>query len=716
MIEVLVVLGAVPGRVAVLTDAVEQLQALGAIVRFATTFDPVEKIPAVAELAEVHQLPTVEELGRRFGRAYKRTAPARRPWLRAQRDPWVRRHAKRADVLVALDAKALHTVWQLAQRHRRADAVHGITPTLQAVRKRLADPAKYRRPRLSTVGPSPVLLTSATRNQTVELAKRVFQVSTGKRAMKLAPVRWLWHQAVTAPGIPERLRGVAAQRVNRSMRRAGHRSSANQLALAAQRRLRSAATRSQLLAPMVEAELDRGGLPEHLMTVVEGQFQAADALLKKRKPSQAAEHVVRAFSLMFHRNVHFDGLTSPLAADPDGFLAPLHDSEAGKALATPRGRRTPAEFPPADRPHRMLFFTGINDNFVGPILSRYEATPGVEVRRLNLVEESIRPVLSNGRMHLLQHRLAGTRTHVEQVQQAWGAQVEWADTVFVDWCNLPAAMLTMIDPGSARVIVRLHSFEAFTWWPHLTDWSRVDDLIFVSEHLRDLALAAVPQLRAPHGPRTHVIANAMDLHRYVLPKQSAESRFTLGLVGLSAVAKDPLWALEVLRELRRRDERYRLKLVGDELRTALGPAVRTYAATLAAELAELEPSGAVVRTGRTEDVPGALTDVGVILSTSVRESFHCGLVEGAASGAVPVVRDWPFFAGRAHSARTLFPNDWVVSTPQEAAERILDVTASEETWREAGRAAASHVLNTWDWSVTHKDFDRLMLEPPTGTG
>ncbi|MFI7551020.1 glycosyltransferase family protein [Verrucosispora sp. WMMD703] len=715
MIEVLVVLGAVPARVAVLTDALTQFRALGVTVRIATTFDPVEKIPAVTELAEVHQLPTAAQLGPRFGRMLKRANPARRPWLRAQRDPWIRRHAKRADVLVALDVKALHTVWQLAQRHRRADAVHGIAPALQAVQRRSADPARYRRHRLSTIGPSPTALTSTTRSQTIDLAKRVFDLSTGKRAMQLAPVRWFWHQAVTAPGVPERLRGVAARRVNRSMRRAGHRDSANRLVLAAQRRMRSVAAKGQVLSPMVEAELKEGQLPEHLKTVVKGQLQMAEGHLKKRRTGQAAEHVVRAFDLMFHRNLHFDGLTSPLAADPAGFLAPLLKSEVGKALATPQGRRTPAEFPPADRPHRMLFFTGINDNFIGPILDRYEATPGVEVRRLNLVEESIRPVLGNGRMRLTRHRLAGSSEHARRVQEAWGADVAWADTIFVDWCNLAAAMLTMIDPGSARVIIRLHSFEAFTWWPHLTDWSRVDDLVFVSEHLRDLALAAVPRLRGPQGPRTHVIANAMDLHRYVLPKPSAEARFMLGLVGLSAVAKDPRWALEVLRELRRRDDRYRLKLIGDELRTSLGPGVARYAEELAADLAELEPTGAVVRTGRTEDVPGALTDVGVILSTSVRESFHCGLVEGAASGAVPVVRDWPFFAGRAHGARTLFPSDWVVSTPAEAAQRILDVTASEETWREAGRAAASHVLGEWDWSVTHKDFDRLVLEPPAAT-
>jgi hypothetical protein len=113
-------------------------------------------------------------------------------------------------------------------------------------------------------------------------------------------------------------------------------------------------------------------------------------------------------------------------------------------------------------------------------------------------------------------------------------------------------------------------------------------------------------------------------------------------------------------------------------------------------------------------VPRALTDVGVILSTSVREGSHCGLMEGAASGAVPVVRDWPFFAGRPNGARTLYPADWVVANPEEAAERVLALTATEDGWRAAGRDAQQYALATWDWSVVQHHFDDLLLPSAGG--
>ena len=46
----------------------------------------------------------------------------------------------------------------------------------------------------------------------------------------------------------------------------------------------------------------------------------------------------------------------------------------------------------------------------------------------------------------------------------------------------------------------MHSYEAFTLWPHLMDFSRVDDLVFVSDHLRDLAVAAIPGLQETAPP------------------------------------------------------------------------------------------------------------------------------------------------------------------------------------------------------------------------
>ncbi len=265
--------------------------------------------------------------------------------------------------------------------------------------------------------------------------------------------------------------------------------------------------------------------------------------------------------------------------------------------------------------------------------------------------------------------------------------------------------------------MRIHSFELFSQWPHLVNFARVDDVVVVSDHMRDLARVVTPQLRAASGPRLHVIPNATDLGRFVRPK-TAEARFTLGLIGVNSVVKDPLWTLEVLRLVREHDPRYRLLMIGGWMDTAASVSVAEYDAILQRDLDELQAVGAVRRIGHTDDVPAALADIGVIISSSVRESFHVALVEGAASGAVPVVRDWPFFAAGATGASTLFPREWVVATPAEAAKRILESTAAESDWLVAGKAASDHALATWDWTVTQGLFDQLLLgqAPASGVG
>jgi glycosyltransferase involved in cell wall biosynthesis len=164
----------------------------------------------------------------------------------------------------------------------------------------------------------------------------------------------------------------------------------------------------------------------------------------------------------------------------------------------------------------------------------------------------------------------------------------------------------------------------------------------------------------------------------------------------------------VLRLLRRHDQRYRLHLIGDDFDATASTASREYGERLAPELAELEADGAVRRTGRTDDVPAALSKIGVIVSSSVRESFHAGLVEGAASGAVPVVRNWPFFACVPSGARSLFPDDWVVADPEQAVVRILETTTNDETWRSVGHAASEHALASWDWDEVKGQYDELL--------
>jgi glycosyltransferase involved in cell wall biosynthesis len=117
---------------------------------------------------------------------------------------------------------------------------------------------------------------------------------------------------------------------------------------------------------------------------------------------------------------------------------------------------------------------------------------------------------------------------------------------------------------------------------------------------------------------------------------------------------------------------------------------------------------AVERPGFTDDVPEALRHIGVIVSSSRREGTHEGLLQGAASGAFPVVRNWPYVAPWG-GARTIVPDEWVVDTTQEGAQMLLAAAQDDRACAERRRAASDWTIQRYDWSVVRPQLDRLLL-------
>lgn len=483
--------------------------------------------------------------------------------------------------------------------------------------------------------------------------------------------------------------------------------------------LDDARQRADALGVVTHATLARAREPGLLIETVGAELEVADSHLAISEITRAADSFEEAMRTAFHRGAHLDGLRSPLAADPPGFARPLRRSAVMRELRSPRGRTTSpveADGRPMDRPRRYLLATWANANFLSEIQNYLEQESSAEVRRIDLREfPSLRRFAANPRL-VAEEILSGKGELTALVAECLLVHLKWADAVFIDWFTVAPAFFTLLDPGDTQIIVRLHSVEAFTFWPHLVDYSRIDDVIFVSAHLRDLATASVPGLSEQHAPRLHVLPLALELSAFNRPKAVAEARFNLGLVGWSAVAKDPSWALRMLRLLRSHDERYRLHLFGSDFDDKSSPAAERYGAELWPALAELEASGAVVRRGHTDDVPGALQEIGVILSTSVREGCHTAVIEGAASGAVPVVRDWPFFAGMTNGPRTLYPAEWIVRSPEEAVDRILSEARTEGEWRRAAASAKAEAFVRWDWQNVKPRYDELLLRTPRSVG
>jgi glycosyltransferase involved in cell wall biosynthesis len=181
---------------------------------------------------------------------------------------------------------------------------------------------------------------------------------------------------------------------------------------------------------------------------------------------------------------------------------------------------------------------------------------------------------------------------------------------------------------------------------------------------------------------------------------------TLAMIGWSSPVKDPLFALDVLARLRRDDPSWRLLLLGTTFPASQRARSVLYQRRFEERLRDdPELASAVDMPGHVEQV--ARPDYGFVLSTSLRESFAVGVMQGTASGAVPVFRDWPVVA-RYGGPRSIVPVEWVVEDVQGAVDRVL-CFADPARRAEEGARARRTVVDRYDWAAWTGRYDKLLL-------
>ncbi|GGK73610.1 glycosyltransferase family 4 protein [Ornithinimicrobium pekingense] len=418
---------------------------------------------------------------------------------------------------------------------------------------------------------------------------------------------------------------------------------------------------------------------------------AADDVLETGDVPRTAALATLALRLLFHPELHSDGLSSPLVEDPETFLAAWRDSRVGATLAgSPSGdgsaRRDAGPAPATGARPRVVVVPGSYPRFATQVTEVLRRHADVDV--VDLASRGhLRGLAVRG--ELVEARLRQALGEDVVVDETFAEEVAGADAVFVDWADRGAVAALMTVPDGVAVTLRVHSMDALSPGVHLLDWGRVDDLVVVSDHLRDLMVRLVgPRLGRT---RVHVVPNAVDTTRLPEGGKAEGADRTVLMIGWAQRVKDPVWALEVLAGLRAHDPAWRLLLVGPDFSPATLRSGADYVEEFRRRLVQPDVCGGVEFVGETTDVAPCLAAAGFVLSSSRRESFGLGLVEGAASGAVPVVRSWPIFAPL-DGARRLFPPDWVVDTVEEAVRRVLD-HASPQAWGPASAEARAEVTS-----------------------
>lgn len=392
-----------------------------------------------------------------------------------------------------------------------------------------------------------------------------------------------------------------------------------------------------------------------------------------------AEELADVLQLLFHGELHLADQPSPLLDRDIDWLEPLRSSQLGSLLLAQDAPQPRPSSNPARDGNRIGFITQGSRTFLDPLVDGLTEA-GYQTRVLDIAEHPA--ILKHfSVVELVRRRLARERGAQPPLPGPFAEIVEWADVVHAEWGTTAAAMVSMCD-APARKVVRVHAFETRTLWMPLIDWRNIDRTLFVSPALAKMCGLRYPAIAA--NPPV-LVRNISEFGRFAQPKTDQAER-TVAMIGWNSVIKDPQWCLELFELLRAEDDSWRLQLIGHDMQP-----VDEYSQRVIGRIERL--GDAVRRVPFTREIPAVLTGIGVLVSSSLSEGTHEAVAEGAASAALPVVRDWPALADWG-GPREVFPDEWIVETPRQGADRILQLSAVERL--RAGEEASSWVFSNLD--------------------
>jgi glycosyltransferase involved in cell wall biosynthesis len=236
------------------------------------------------------------------------------------------------------------------------------------------------------------------------------------------------------------------------------------------------------------------------------------------------------------------------------------------------------------------------------------------------------------------------------------------DVVWFEWADNNVAAFTKkyVDYlKNKKVIVRLHAVEAYTGWFLNINWGVVDNLIVVSEHIRD---KVVPHI--PTNVKVSVIPNAIDLDKWTYKCRSSGPN--IAIVGHFQADKGALLLPHIMSLLSSSQFH-----VAGQVRINVKDRPGEYF------FHAIEPFSHRIRFyGHVADMDKWYdeNDINYLLCPSLAESFCLSIGEAMAKGIKPIVND---FLG----SRKLWISDTIYSTIDKIPE-ILSSKYDSKVYRD----------------------------------
>jgi glycosyltransferase involved in cell wall biosynthesis len=237
---------------------------------------------------------------------------------------------------------------------------------------------------------------------------------------------------------------------------------------------------------------------------------------------------------------------------------------------------------------------------------------------------------------------------------------EWAEVSWFEWCEKLAFFGTQILPQKSKVIVRLHRYEAHTYWPYRMDWSRVDCLILVGNSaIRKLLASRIPGLESQ--TRVEDIANGVELDCFELGDKDYRK---VAFVGPITNKKGIALLLQAISAIKKVFPEIRFYL-----RSEFQPGEKEIEEYFKYFVDSANLADSIILDQNKKDKSAMALwykDKGFYLNTSIVEGCPVSPLEAAATGSIPLIHSWP-------GANKFFPPELIWSTTDQLFGMIAEL-------------------------------------------
>jgi len=247
--------------------------------------------------------------------------------------------------------------------------------------------------------------------------------------------------------------------------------------------------------------------------------------------------------------------------------------------------------------------------------------------------------------------------NVKKIARFVPQYLKWADLAWFDWCDEQLALASQIR-WRAKILAQFRSYELFTDMPADVNWSNVDRVMFVADHVRQRALAKFPTLN-----NTTVLMNTdgIDLDKFTFRHRSPG--FDIGWVGFLNHKKNIPLLLHIAQDY----PAYTFHVAGEFQDERLEVFVEHFIRTRSLRNVRLH--------GRVDDMNAFLDDKQFILSTSLWEGTHTAVLEGMAKGLKPLIYNWP-------GAENIYCRQWLFNSPADLKWKLRGETFDSKQYRQ----------------------------------